>query len=83
VVQVSVGDHLFFSACYLTQVSISLNPSLDTKGYPLSAKVKVSLECMDASLVTEAGEFHTNSMGNNAKATDLSLKEMSSLSPSS
>ncbi len=81
VVTVHVGSNIVFKSCYLTKVAISFSPAMDASGYPLSAKVVVSLESMEATVVDKDGQFNTSSLGSNAAATSVSLAGMESITP--
>ncbi len=81
-VTVHVGNNIVFKACYITKVSVSFSTAMDIDGYPLSAKVVVSVESMEANVVDSNGEFNTHSLGNNAGVTSIDFSQLESTSAS-
>lgn len=60
VVEVSIGNFLFFEGCYLESTNVEIPPTFGPDGFPLYAKVNVKVTVMDTNYVSADGSFLTN-----------------------
>jgi hypothetical protein len=73
-VEISMGNFLNFTGCYLTAINLTVENSFNIAGYPHNVGAQVDFEAMDVSFVNFDGGFMETGLGNQAMYMDKVLE---------
>jgi hypothetical protein len=75
-VEISLGDFLHFTGCYITSVSLTIANSFSLDGWPHNVKAVVSFDVMDVSYVSKDGGFMESGLRNQAVRLGQTLENV-------